>query len=593
MFTTVQKIAKNNKNLTFLALAVFIAVLFRNNTLSEWLLVVATIIGLIAPVQNILNTIRVGHLPLLITLPLVSIAALVAQDFWTAIAVTISASVLQKIEQLILADIANLDATMPTHATVIKGKTTTRMSIKQINPGMVIDIAPGEIIPLDGEIISGNTRVQDTLLTGEMTLVTKDLGSRVYAGSVNQDQKILIKVIHTARHGQYNLAGSMYRNARATTSDLLRSSSVITILIMVIGIISSAATYYTTKEAPLALIILIMANPFLIVLCAKLALYGGLSRAVRKGIYFKSLRAMENSAAIKEIYLDLNAVLPANSYQVTSFTAKHEQKTRVMSIAHTMAANSKNAPMQAIGGYAASAAAIKDVTVIKHRTDGLVTARWKNGALMMGYGYLLREKGIHAATEPEKIYLALNDKIIGIFTLKLSVTPDEQTTAQQLMQITSNNINVFSDEPERISRQPVAALQLVNLYPECTDADKIQVIQNSTKTPTLYLSKNPQDPALTAATISAGIYPTGLSADIPKTDIVILGSRTNVLPDAILIAKQSVKRLLLFTGTAVLITFMSTLSSTILLSDPIDAAGIYLLETGIFLFLFRTLAYRR
>ena len=94
--------------------------------------------------------------------------------------------------------------------------------VDQVKVGDTIVVKPGELVPIDGEIIKGNTQVNESSLTGESKPIDKQVGDQVMSGSLNGDQAIVIKAVKLARDSQYQKLVALVKEAENTPAHFVR-----------------------------------------------------------------------------------------------------------------------------------------------------------------------------------------------------------------------------------------------------------------------------------------------------------------------------------------------------------------------------------
>lgn len=573
------KLVKNNKNLTFVVLAAIVAYLLNTTNFAGWILVAGTLIAVIAPMRHIIELLRIGHFPSTLLLPFISVTALLIQEFWMALSLIGITSILQLLERQVLKPRMVTVSKKAAMYSVLKGKKAIDVKMSAITPGMILVIDPGEMIPVDAEIITGETKIQDSILTGEPTLVNKPEGSRVYAGSINAGDTITIKALQPSNKSQTALTEKLLHNCYETKSELVSSTTILAIILMVISIIAAGVVYQLQGSATNSLIIMTMLSPFSVLLGAKLSLRAGVSSAAKNGVYFRSFNALENAATIRSIFMNLDTVLSPNDYKVASFTAKSEEKQRVAGIIRALASNTKSPRLQAVCGYTAKSPIAKDIKNMKNPDDELITAQSKDGPVSLGVGSVLMDRGYTEGLDDDKVYLMLNKQIIGICSLEVYPDSNAQIALQQLMTRLKKSVIAMTGLSERLAKQAAARLHIENVYSQSTTAEQIQIIEHSTHKPTLYITNDATDASMKAATMSACLYRNGLSVDLPKADIAILGSRILMVPYMLKAAQKSVTNLLVLTASSLAIIMITTILAVLFLSNPLYSLLAFLLQT--------------
>ena len=199
----------------------------------------------------------------------------------------------------------------PDRAMVRREGGQTSVDAAEVSPGEIIIVRPGERIPLEGEVISGRTSVDESPITGEPMPVAKEPGSQVFAGTLNEEglievsvsrpkeESTLARIIHLVEHVEESRAPVerfVDRFARVYTPVVVSAAVLMAVIPSVIGL--EGQWIYRS------LVVLIIACPCALVIATPVAVVSGLTTAARKGILIKGGLYLEQAAGVKAIALD-------------------------------------------------------------------------------------------------------------------------------------------------------------------------------------------------------------------------------------------------------------------------------------------------
>jgi Cd2+/Zn2+-exporting ATPase len=195
----------------------------------------------------------------------------------------------------------------------------------KVSPGDIIVVRPGERIPLEGNVISGKTSVDESPITGEPMPVTKQRGSPVFAGTLNEEglievsvskpreESTLARIIHLVEHVEESRAPVerfVDRFARFYTPVVVSAAVLMAVVPSILGL--EGQWIYRS------IVVLIIACPCALVLATPVAVVSGLTTAARKGILIKGGLHLEQAAGVKAVALDKTGTVTEGRPTVSS-----------------------------------------------------------------------------------------------------------------------------------------------------------------------------------------------------------------------------------------------------------------------------------
>lgn len=224
----------------------------------------------------------------------------------------------------------------PDEATVqIENGNWQKLSVSLVTIGAIVLVKPGERIPLDGEIISGKSSVNQAPITGESMPITKQPGDLVYAGTLNERGSFQFKVTKASGDTLLARIGKTVEQAqaqRAPTQRFVDQFAKYYTPFMVLFALSVAIVPPLIWSAPFylwvykALTLLVIACPCALVISTPVTVVSGLAAAAKHGLLIKGGTYLENGRHLKMIALDKTGTLTEGKPVVTDFIAFDEQK---------------------------------------------------------------------------------------------------------------------------------------------------------------------------------------------------------------------------------------------------------------------------
>jgi len=273
----------------------------------------ASIIAGIGIARKAVLSLRNRHISIEFLVTIATVGALAIGEVWEAAAVTflfvfgayLEARTLGKTRQ-VLAELVDL---APVKALVMRGGIQVEVSPYEVEVGETVVLKPGARIPVDGEVLSGASAVDESSITGEPMPEEKASGDRVFAGTINLDGMLLTKA--TGIGADTTLARIIARveeaqEQKAPTQRFIEKFSqwyTPAIIILSIG------AYIISRDIELALTLLVIGCPGALVISTPVSIIAGIGSAAKRGILIKGGEYLENAGKISAVALDKTGTL--------------------------------------------------------------------------------------------------------------------------------------------------------------------------------------------------------------------------------------------------------------------------------------------
>lgn len=215
----------------------------------------------------------------------------------------------------------------PETANIVKNGEVKNVSLDQVSVADEIVIKAGERIPLDGEIILGESHLDESMLTGESHAVAKSLGDKVFGGSINADGKIHIKVTATGSETVLAKIIRMVEDAQTKKAPIQRLvdkvSHVFVPSVLIIALITLIATFFILGDWETAIIhavaVLVIACPCALGLATPTTIMVGTGMAAKHGILIKDAESLEIAHSVDTVCFDKTGTLTEGKPKVANF----------------------------------------------------------------------------------------------------------------------------------------------------------------------------------------------------------------------------------------------------------------------------------
>lgn len=257
--------------------------------------------------------------------------------------------------------IRNLIDLAPSEAWIKVGLELVKKPVDNVSVGEIVVIKPGDRIPLDGEIIQGDTSVNQAPITGESIPVDKIIGDTVYAGTINESGSIEIRVTKlvedTSLSKIIHLVEEAQEQKAPTQAFIDKFASIYTpivfVLAMVVIVFPPLLGFGTWGEwAYKGLALLVVACPCALVISTPVAIVSAIGNAAKNGILIKGGTFLERAGAIKAIAFDKTGTLTEGKPKVSDIKALITSEEALISIALTLEDYSTHPIAKTIVAYA-------------------------------------------------------------------------------------------------------------------------------------------------------------------------------------------------------------------------------------------------
>lgn len=436
--------------------------------------------------------------------------------------------------------------------------------VEAVGVGAVIEVHPGERIPLDGTVLSGHAALDTAALTGEALPRTVSVGDSAAAGCIVTDGVLRIRVTHTAKESTVQKILDLTRHAASkktrTEAFITRFSRVYTPIVVcaaiLLAVVPSLITGAWMTWVNRALTFLVVSCPCALVISVPLTFFCGIGGASAKGILIKGSRAMEALSMTEIVASDKTGTLTRGEFSVAAIYSGNGDDGALLTFAahaeqfskHPAAKGILAAYSERFGGMPAHDT-VTDVTEYAGRG---VRASVGGQTVLCGSDRLLAEHGITAAAAAREfsagcvVYVAVDGKYCGAILLTDTVKDD---AAEAIRRFRANGVlQIHMLTGDHIgAAQPVADLLGLDgchasLLPDGKTEIAVQLKEQCTRGTLLCIGDGINDaPLLAMADVGCAMGALGSDAAMEAADVVIMDDAPTKAADAIAHAKRTMR----------------------------------------------------
>ncbi len=421
--------------------------------------------------------------------------------------------------------------------------------------GDLLLIRPGDRIPLDGQIISGESRIDCSPINGEPVPVLVKSGSSVLSGCVNFNGQLILRVEKPLSESMVTRILDSVENAAASKPKLDRFitrfakvyTPVVILLAAATAIIPSIVTGEWNYWIYTALTFLVMSCPCALVLSVPLAFFSGIGAGSKKGILFKGGASLEFLSRIGAVVMDKTGTVTEGNFQVqkikTTWIYSEEELLRICASCEQ---HSTHPIAESITAAAHErGCSLERPVMLKEIAGHGVSAFLPEGRVYCGNRKLLEEHGISVSLEEKEltgsvVYVGIDGRFAGYLLVSDTIKADAKEAVTCLKGMGLGTVMLTGDAFE--SADAVAKdVGIDRVYARLLPQEKLEILQELRKEygSVMFVGDGINDaPVLAGADVGAAMG-SGADAAIEAADAVFMTSAAASIPEAVKIAKST------------------------------------------------------
>lgn len=453
--------------------------------------------------------------------------------------------------------IADLMDIKPEVAHVKEGDQYVSMAPDEVVIGDIIQIRPGEKIPLDGIVLEGHSMLDTVALTGESVPREAQPGSYVLSGCINTSGVLTVRVEKEYEDSTVAKILDLVENA---SSKKARAENFITrfaryytpIVVMIAAVLAVLPPLVLHEPFSgwvyRALVFLVISCPCALVISIPLTFFSGLGVCSRHGILVKGSNYLEALAQLETAVFDKTGTLTKGQFAVTAIHPEHITDKELLYYA-ACAESISNHPIAEAIRNANQTPLVADAVQHAEEIAGYGIAADVDGHRVLAGNYWLMEREGIACRQIEEagtvVYVALDGKFIGTIMIADELKPDAAEMVTKLKQLGVKQIVMLTGDNQTTAQRVADQLGITNVFSQLLPGDKVtcleQLLQQKQKNGTVVFTGDGLNDAPVLARADVGIAMGGLGSDasIEAADVVIMNDQPGRLVDAVQIARKT------------------------------------------------------
>ncbi len=464
---------------------------------------------------------------------------------------------------------------------------------RAVQVGDILRVLPGETIPVDGVIISGETSVDQAVMTGESLPVDKAPGDEVASGTVNQFGAFEMRALKVGEDSSIQRMIRLVQSADADKAKIVRIADRWATWIVVIALTAAVLTWFATGEIIRAVTILVVFCPCALVLATPTAIMAAIGNATKHGFLVREGDALERFATVRKITFDKTGTLTCGTPQVVAVVSCRKDITWnwLYACAASAELNSEHPLGKAIvHSYKEE---MKTVPGTPDRFQMLpgrgVRALIGEQEILAGNPELFQENGIELTGEMRKradiflakgctvIYLSVGQEAAGFIALSDTLRQDAADTVDALKVAGAVPVLLTGDHKNaagHIARQ----LHISEVHADCLPEDKLNWISSweKQKQPVCMIGDGINDaPALKKACVGIAMGGIGSDIAVDAADIVLVNDDIRELPHLLRLARRMMAAIRLNLTFSMTLNFAAIILAITGILNPVTGALVH------------------
>lgn len=455
--------------------------------------------------------------------------------------------------------IAALMDIRPDYANVLRNGEAITVSPEEVEIGETILIKPGEKIPLDAVITSGETSVNNAALTGESLPVECRVGDTLISGSVNLNGVVEAKVKSVFSESTVSKILNLVENSASkkarSENFITKFAKYYTPCVVIAAVLLAVLPPLILKQSfavwiERALTFLVVSCPCALVVSVPLSFFGGIGGASKAGILIKGANYMEALSTVDTVVFDKTGTLTKGIFSVSSLHPQDCSESELLELA-ALAESYSSHPI------AASVVKAYDGTLDKTKISDVqelagqgIQATVNRKPVYVGSSKLMDAVGIKRKeidTVGTTVHVAADGKYLGYLVIADEIKADAKTAIERLKSIGVRKTVMLTGDADTVGRAVGETLGIDEMHTQMMPNDKVSVVE------ALLQEKNPKHtlafvgdgindaPVLARADIGIAMGALGSDAAIEAADVVLMDDKPSKLAKAIEISKKTMR----------------------------------------------------
>lgn len=461
--------------------------------------------------------------------------------------------------------VRGLVSLQPQTARRLRDQSEEEVATTQLEPGDLVRVRPGERIPSDGEVVSGDSAVDESMLTGESVPIDKAPGATVFGGTLNQSGQVLVRITKTGSETALSQIVQAVEEAQGSKAPIARLadtvSGVFVPVVLVLATIAFAAWFFIDPTAmgfsvaiERFVAVLVIACPCALGLATPAAVAVGTGRGAELGLLVKGGAALEAASHVNTVLFDKTGTLTAGRPRLSAVHSTSLSENELLFLVGSAELASEHPIAKAlVDGARARSIALIEPNEFRADAGGGVAARVGNRDIRIGTARYLSAHQIDASSLEETAqslahegqtpsFVAVDGRLAGLVAVADLPTEEAKQTVRALRDL-GVRIAMVTGDREATARAVANTLGITKVYAEVRPEEKARIVaEERSKGHTVAMVGDGINdaPALAGAHVGIAVA-NGTDIAVAAADIALLRGGIASLPVALGLARATMR----------------------------------------------------
>ncbi|WP_254262147.1 heavy metal translocating P-type ATPase, partial [Lactobacillus helveticus] len=370
----------------------------------------------------------------------------------------------------------------PRIATKLVNGKISEVNVEDLKIGDIVLIKPGQQVPVDGEIVKGDSSFDQSSLTGESVPVAKKPGDELMSGSVNGDAAVQMKVTKAAKDSEYQSIVALVKSAQAQPAKFVKMADRYAVPFTIISLIIGGVAWAVSGDATRFAEVMVVASPCPLLIAAPVALVSGMSSMSAHHIIVKSGPTLEKLARAKTFAFDKTGTLTENQLVIDQIIPEGDglSKEELQSLAASVEQQSSHVIASSLV-KATDSSLIKPVTNLKETTAQGVEGDVDGKHVKVGKLSFVAPDHEKIAVTSTAVFVSVGGKFAGYITMMDEIRPETAETIAKLKRQGAEDIMMLTGDHMQVAEKVGKKAGITDIRANLLPAEKIKAIKEVPK----------------------------------------------------------------------------------------------------------------
>ena len=516
----------------------------------------------ITMLREMIHTLESGRWGVDILAIIAVVSTMIVGDYWAAWMILIMLTGGDSLEDYATSqadkELRSLLQNSPRIADKLVNGKIEEVKVDDLKIGDIVLIKPGSQVPVDGEIIKGNSSFDQSSLTGESVPVDKKVGDDLMSGSINGDAAVEMKVTKAAKDSEYQSIVALVKSSEAKPAKFVKMADRYAVPFTIISLIIGIAAMITSAVTNPALgwqghflrfaQVMVVASPCPLLIAAPVAMVSGMSSMSRSHIIVKSGTTLEKLSRTLTFAFDKTGTLTENQLVIDQVVLAKDSsisKEELQGLAASVEQQSSHVIATSLV-KSTDKNLIKPVTNLKEATAKGVSGEVDGKLVKVGKLAYVDPDQEKITVQSTAVFVSIDNKFAGYITFQDQIRKNTPETIARLRRQGIKQIMMLTGDRRSVADKVAteAGIRESEVHADLLPAQKIQAIRDVKPNlrPVAMVGDGVNDaPSLMAADVGIAMGAKGATAASESADAVIMVNDISKVNDAVAISKHTMK----------------------------------------------------